>query len=90
MLIPHFDGDSFTTRAGLIGVLTLLLLWPIGQVSGLGHERPSIRETERDTIAARVGARQWIAGLLLRVPVQRRRSDPHPTATTVWEDVEPL
>ena len=70
----RFDGDTVLTKGGLIGLLTLLLLWPLGQVSGLVREREGVRDQARETIAARVGARQWIAGPVLRVPVQRRRA----------------
>ena len=71
--MPEFEADSVLTKAGLIGLLTLLLLWPLGQVSSLVTEREAVRDQARETIAARVGERQWIAGPVLRIPVQRRR-----------------
>lgn len=79
--MPRFDADSVLTKAGLIGLLTLLLLWPLGQVSSLVTEREAIRDQARETIAARVGERQWIAGPVLRIPVQRRRVLGATTAT---------
>ncbi len=98
--MPRFDADSVLTKGGLIGLLTLLLLWPLGQVSRLVTDRQAVRDQARETIAARVGARQWIAGPVLRVPVQRRRvilAAPAAgavampaAANTVWEDAEPV
>lgn len=73
MDLRRFEADSVLIKGGLIGLLTLLLLWPLGQISGLVAERAAIRDQARQTIAARIGARQWVAGPVLRVPVQRRR-----------------
>jgi inner membrane protein len=97
MSLRRFSGDGVLARAGVIGFLTLLLLWPLGQVAGLVAERESVRDAARETIAARVGAQQWIAGPVLRVPVQRRRLPPATTpvgaavnATPLWEDAQPV
>ncbi len=92
--MPKFDADSVLIKGALIGLLTLLLLWPLGQVAGLVTERQAVREQARETIAARVGTRQWIAGPVLRVPVKRRRTvmaAPSPTLpASAWEDGEPV
>lgn len=98
--MPRFDADSVLAKGGLIGLLTLVLLWPLGQVSDLVRERQAVRDQARETIAARVGERQWIAGPVLRVPVQRRRmilaapaagaASTPATASTTWEDAEPV
>ncbi|MCP5471227.1 MAG: inner membrane CreD family protein [Sinobacteraceae bacterium] len=69
---PRFTTDSVLTKGAVIGLLTLLL-WPLGQVAGLVSEREAMREAARTTIAKRVGAQQWIAGPVPRIPVQRRR-----------------
>ena len=97
MPLRRFGGDGVLARAAVIGFLTLLLLWPLGQVAGLVAERESVRDAARETIAARVGARQWLAGPVLRVPVQRRRVPPPtvPGAVAVdpgpaWEDAAPV
>jgi inner membrane protein len=91
-------------KGGLIGLLTLLLLWPLGQVAGLVSEREAMRDAARTRIAASVGERQWIGGPVLRVPVQRLRpresgatvagpgdaTVPAPPAADAWEDAPPV
>ena len=103
MGLGRFDAGSLPAKGGAIALLSLLLLWPLGQVEGLTSERQAVREQARATIAARVGGQQWLAGPVLRVPVQRRRVVvPTPAReaapatarelppTYVWDDVEPL
>jgi inner membrane protein len=103
----RFPGaDSVVAKGGLIGLVTVLLLWPLGQVASLVSEREAMRDAARETIAARVGERQWIGGPVLRVPVQRlrprnRAATIQPSGTRVgsheeeslvdaWEDAPPV
>lgn len=104
MGLGRFDAGSLPAKGGAIVLLSLLLLWPLGQVEGLTGERQAVREQARATIAARVGAQQWLAGPVLRVPVQRRRvvappagrelapaaSRDAPPPVYAWDDAEPL
>ncbi len=58
MGLGRFDAGSLPAKGGAIALLSLLLLWPLGQVEGLTSERQAVREQARATIAARVGAQQ--------------------------------
>ena len=43
MILRRLDADSVLIKGGLIGLLTLLLLWPLGRISGLVAERAAVR-----------------------------------------------
>lgn len=68
-------------KTGAIGLLTLLLLWPLARVQSLIEERRGLEQQAHQRIAAAWGGMQWVAGPVLRVPMQRRTWVPYETAT---------
>ncbi|MEZ5486261.1 MAG: hypothetical protein R3E75_01285 [Steroidobacteraceae bacterium] len=57
MGFPRFTTDSVLTKGAVIGLLTLLLLWPLGQVAGLvskGRPSKSGNRPHRPSYAPRI------------------------------------
>ncbi len=63
-------GASVFGRALLIGLMVVLLLWPLGRVESLVAERESMQSTARAGIAALHGGPQTIGGPMIRVPTE--------------------
>jgi inner membrane protein len=64
---------SVTGKVLFIGLLTLLLLIPLGMIQGLIGERASLYEAARADIASSWGQAQTIGGPILVVPFQYTR-----------------
>lgn len=67
-------------KTATIGLLTLLLLWPLARVQSLIEERRGLEQQAQQRIAAAWGGMQWVAGPILRLPMQRRTWIPYETA----------
>lgn len=67
-------------KTGTIAVLTLFLLWPLARVQGLIEERRGLEQQAQARIAESWGASQWVAGPMLRIPMQRRTWVPYESA----------
>ena len=57
-------GPLFLKTAS-IGLLTLLLLWPLARVESLIEERQGLEEQAQQRIVAAWGGPQWLSGPLL-------------------------
>jgi inner membrane protein len=60
--------NSPLSRLILIGVLLLVLQWPLGMIEGVVHEREARRDEAVADIMAKWGRRQDVTGPMLRVP----------------------
>jgi len=67
-------------KTATIGLLTLLLLWPLARVQSLIEERRGLEQQAQQRIAAAWGGPQWVGGPILRVLMQRRTWVPYETA----------
>jgi inner membrane protein len=76
----HHLQSSVTGKVLFIGVLTLLLLVPLGMIEGLIQERTQLYDTARADIANSWGEAQTIGGPILVVPFEYTR----------WHNGEPM
>jgi inner membrane protein len=68
-------------KTGTIGLLALLLLWPLARVQSLIEERRGLEQQAQQRISAAWGGVQWVAGPVLRLPMQRRVWVPYESAS---------
>ena len=62
---------SVAFRAGVVGILALLLLVPVSMVRNLINQRESTKKTAEAEISQKWGGQQTIAGPVLSVPYKR-------------------
>ncbi len=62
---------SVAFRAGVVGILALLLLLPVSMVRNLINQRESTKKTAEAEISQKWGGQQTIAGPVLSVPYKR-------------------
>lgn len=71
MLTRMVESGSVTTKAVLIGVIVLLLLVPLGMLSGVLSERATLREVAYQRVAEGWGGNLTFSGPMLVVPTER-------------------
>ncbi|CAA6826026.1 MAG: Cell envelope integrity protein CreD [uncultured Sulfurovum sp.] len=67
--IPKIDSNSMSTRFIIIGVIALIMLIPLGQISSIVDERSSLHNTVLSNIASQWGKPQVVTGPALILPI---------------------
>jgi inner membrane protein len=87
----RFESVSF--KAGIIFILTLLMLWPLARVESLVNERQALQTQAYDVIAAGFGGAQVLGAPILSLGTQERSvfEDPEThRGTERWADGKPI
>jgi inner membrane protein len=90
-LESRFESVSF--KAGIIAILTLLMLWPLSRVESLVNERQALQAQAYEVIAAGFGGSQVLGAPILSVGTEERTVFEDPAthrSTERWADGKPL
>lgn len=79
--------NPLTAKLLTIGLLTLILLFPLAQVRSLVYERQGMRETAVERIGAGWGGRQIVGPPILAVPFETVTREPYETDTRKGERI---
>lgn len=85
--------ESASIKAVAVGVLTLLMLWPLARVESLVNERQALQHQAYEVIAAGFGGPQIIGGPILSVDTQERsivQDSSTKSGSEVWSAGAPI